>query len=310
VLFELGARWGAEKPIIPLLAPGTDAAILRGPIAQLNALRCDQPGSLHQLIADIGNQLSIRPENPAAYQEDIDRIEEYVHTVPTVVSGRIEPGSEPADENKPSASDLDVVLGVMNLNDYLLDHRSILSDYEDFLAPYVAVDSAATQAIVGVEKSDPRWLAINALDRDLARRITDSVTLLQSQSLDFRDSDLRELPVLVNVPKFAEALIYPDSSYSNERIKRNLMASEKVARALGQDIEVPGQWPASFFFLDFARGMGLDEVVQVIEGIRSKHSLRAIVAATAQLTGFCDQHGIETPQCSPNRLTRMLGRRR
>jgi hypothetical protein len=307
VLFELGARWGANKPLIPLLAPGTDATILRGPIAQLNAMRCDQPGSLHQLIGNIGDQLSIQPENPAAYQEDIDRIVEYARTVPTVIQGRA--GSEPDEEDKPPASDLDVVLDVMNLNDYLLDHRSILSDYEDFLAPYVAVDSAATQAIVGAETSDPRWLAINALDRDLARRLTDSVTLLQSDSLFFRDSNLRELPILVNVAKFAEALIYPESGYSNERIKRNLIASEKVARALGQDVEVPDQWPASFFFLDFTRKMVFDEVVHVIEGIRSKHSLRAIVTAAAQLTGFCDQHGIETSQCSPSRLARIRGRR-
>jgi hypothetical protein len=31
VMFELGARWGIAKPLIPVLAPGSDSSLLAGP---------------------------------------------------------------------------------------------------------------------------------------------------------------------------------------------------------------------------------------------------------------------------------------
>lgn len=37
VLFELGARWGADEYMVPLLAPGTRASDLVGPLRAVNA---------------------------------------------------------------------------------------------------------------------------------------------------------------------------------------------------------------------------------------------------------------------------------
>jgi hypothetical protein len=74
VLFELGARWGAESHLLPLLAPTADAAILRGPLSGLNALSCLHAADLHQMVSEIANILSIRPQSPASYQRHIDRI--------------------------------------------------------------------------------------------------------------------------------------------------------------------------------------------------------------------------------------------
>ncbi|MBX3327953.1 MAG: TIR domain-containing protein [Nitrospira sp.] len=74
VLFELGARWGAGRPLVPLLAPDASASLLAGPIAGLNALRCDDAGQLHQLVAELGTTLGIKPERPEAYQIHIDRV--------------------------------------------------------------------------------------------------------------------------------------------------------------------------------------------------------------------------------------------
>ncbi len=46
VLFELGARWGTQANLIPLLAPGTSGDVLKGPITGYNALRCDNISQL------------------------------------------------------------------------------------------------------------------------------------------------------------------------------------------------------------------------------------------------------------------------
>jgi TIR domain len=74
VLFELGARWGAERHLLPLLAPTADAAILRGPLSGINALRCSSAADLQQMIHEIAGVLKISVEKPAAYQRHVEQI--------------------------------------------------------------------------------------------------------------------------------------------------------------------------------------------------------------------------------------------
>lgn len=74
VLFELGARWGSDKHLLPLLAPGVSPDILKGPLSDLNALSCNNSSQLQQLVQDLADVLKIKPENPAAYQRYIDGI--------------------------------------------------------------------------------------------------------------------------------------------------------------------------------------------------------------------------------------------
>jgi TIR domain len=74
VLFELGARWGAERHLLPLLAPTADAAILRGPLSGINALRCSSAADLQQMIHEIAGVLSVSVEKPAAYQRHVEQI--------------------------------------------------------------------------------------------------------------------------------------------------------------------------------------------------------------------------------------------
>ena len=74
VVFELGARWGADRPLIPVLAPGIDASGLPGPLAGRNALRGDNGSQLHQLVHDVAALLDRSPDKPAAYQKYVDRV--------------------------------------------------------------------------------------------------------------------------------------------------------------------------------------------------------------------------------------------
>jgi hypothetical protein len=72
VLFELGARWGASKELIPLMAPGISVQVLEGPMSNINALSCGSASDLHALIAQIADDLGIRAGPPAAYQNELE----------------------------------------------------------------------------------------------------------------------------------------------------------------------------------------------------------------------------------------------
>lgn len=71
---ELGARWETEGTLIPLLARGTSAADLKGPLAGYNALYCRNAAELHQLVVDVSTQLGEEREGPNVYQGKIEEI--------------------------------------------------------------------------------------------------------------------------------------------------------------------------------------------------------------------------------------------
>ena len=51
VSFELGARWGANRPMIPLLASGSNLGNLGGFLAGINALNCSN-GANNQFVEE------------------------------------------------------------------------------------------------------------------------------------------------------------------------------------------------------------------------------------------------------------------
>ena len=74
VAFELGARWGAERHLLPILTPGADASILSGPLAGVNALRSDNASQVHQMIDEVANLLGVEPERAQVFQAEIDAL--------------------------------------------------------------------------------------------------------------------------------------------------------------------------------------------------------------------------------------------
>jgi len=75
VMFELGARWGAGKFMIPLLA-GTTLDMIREPLSLLNSLHADNNSQLHQLIGDVGKALGIVPQDAAKYANHLSDVRE------------------------------------------------------------------------------------------------------------------------------------------------------------------------------------------------------------------------------------------
>jgi hypothetical protein len=73
VMFELGARWGANQFLAPLLA-GVKPADLSGPLALLNALSSSNEAQLHQLLENISAHLGLSLQSAASYTRYISAV--------------------------------------------------------------------------------------------------------------------------------------------------------------------------------------------------------------------------------------------
>ena len=67
VLFELGGRWLASKPLLPLLAAGAPASALPGPLGGFNALKCDSEEQVLQFVRNVGEKLGQTPNSVESY---------------------------------------------------------------------------------------------------------------------------------------------------------------------------------------------------------------------------------------------------
>ncbi len=74
VIFELGARWGVEKPMIPLLASGAAPEHLGGPLAGINSLDAREGGQVHQLLEEASKHLSVDLDKPSSYTAAVNEL--------------------------------------------------------------------------------------------------------------------------------------------------------------------------------------------------------------------------------------------
>lgn len=74
VVFELGARWGANRSLIPLMAPGANTDVLGGPLAGINSLSSTNRSQLNQLLDDLSQELSLSLQPASSFQRQIDAI--------------------------------------------------------------------------------------------------------------------------------------------------------------------------------------------------------------------------------------------
>jgi hypothetical protein len=74
VLFELGARWGADLPVVPLLAAGATSGSLKAPLSSLNALNSSSTSQLHQMVAEVAAAIGTHVNAPATYDKHLQRL--------------------------------------------------------------------------------------------------------------------------------------------------------------------------------------------------------------------------------------------
>ena len=87
VLFELGARWGASKPLIPVLAPNGDAGLLPPPIRDAHAMICGYDNII-KLVEEVAPLLGESMPRTSTFTNYITAI---MKAAPPRISARIGP---------------------------------------------------------------------------------------------------------------------------------------------------------------------------------------------------------------------------
>lgn len=75
VVFEMGARWGSNKSLFPVLVGGASSELLKsGPLAGRHALRCDNGAHVQQLVTDAARVLRRQPGPLKSYEDEARRL--------------------------------------------------------------------------------------------------------------------------------------------------------------------------------------------------------------------------------------------
>ena len=97
VLFELGARWGAEKRMLPLLASGATPDLLVGPLKSINALDSSNASQVIQFVEDAADALGVDAGSASAYVQVVNKLVEASGAAPPVAAPSL--GHQGPDES-------------------------------------------------------------------------------------------------------------------------------------------------------------------------------------------------------------------
>ena len=67
VMFELGARWGTKRHLAPIMVAGTQPGDLKAPLSGIHSIDGTSESDLHQLLTEMGTELSLPVEGAATY---------------------------------------------------------------------------------------------------------------------------------------------------------------------------------------------------------------------------------------------------
>jgi hypothetical protein len=95
VLFELGARWGANKPLIPLLACGMHSGDLQSPLKELNVLDLSKRAHVLRFVEDLADERELQCRKTSLYDHHIETVLGHARTAATVAATVSKPKSAP-----------------------------------------------------------------------------------------------------------------------------------------------------------------------------------------------------------------------
>jgi hypothetical protein len=151
VLFELGARWGIRKPLIPLLSGGSATSLLNGPLSAINGLSCDNEAQLFQFVADLAAMLRRTPEGPSVYHKCIVELSD--------ASRRSWDITVPGSTTAPETGDRDLIQSLRQEIEVLrYDLFDQLSKMRDVMRA-ATLDTSSDEATVAIRRLEGVWRA-------------------------------------------------------------------------------------------------------------------------------------------------------
>ncbi len=157
VLFELGARWGADLHLMPLLAAGIQPNTLQGPLSNLNALNCDDEGQVHQLVHDVAIVLGKPSNNPASYLR-------YVSNLVSLSKQHANSSAKPPMINPVLEDELLTQEGTQTLSDF--DEHEVFYAVHYVSPPSLSLDSTTplkTRVRLLIQRADGFKYRVNEL---------------------------------------------------------------------------------------------------------------------------------------------------
>lgn len=74
VLFEIGARWGSNKPIVPILCAGCPISAIRAPLSGTHAVKCEVRGQVVAMVRTLANSLRLQLEPQETWEVNVTRL--------------------------------------------------------------------------------------------------------------------------------------------------------------------------------------------------------------------------------------------
>jgi hypothetical protein len=148
VLFELGARWGANLHLVPVLAQGADTSLLGGPLGGINALRLTARHEVLQLVEDISKHLEWQLEPMPSFQAAVDAVLESANTKQPAAKS-----SEPLLQPELSSEEIRVLQclarsGEDSTAEQIAEHLKISEQKARYLLGLLEAKSMATEMVV------------------------------------------------------------------------------------------------------------------------------------------------------------------
>lgn len=79
VLFELGARWAVDLPLIPVVQSSNDFSLFKGPLSNFHGINLSEENEIYQLIGEIGKKLKINLEPISLYNSKVKELAEIIN---------------------------------------------------------------------------------------------------------------------------------------------------------------------------------------------------------------------------------------
>jgi len=67
VLFELGAGWGLQKTVFPIIGPGAKFPDIRPPLSEIHSIQYTDLNDLHRFIEDLAKKLQTSPREASSF---------------------------------------------------------------------------------------------------------------------------------------------------------------------------------------------------------------------------------------------------